>query len=94
MISGLFGSLRCISDIYNCDETLGYCFTPRMEAVGGPIRKFLSSFECFISQASECVQVRKFTPHHKTTPTYMIEADMGVQLAMSFCEFSCEKMRL
>ncbi len=52
---------------------------PEWRAVGGPIRKpvttdrgkFLSSYECFISQASGCVQVKIFTPHHKTKPTYM-----------------------
>ncbi len=35
----VFGSLRCISGICSCDETLGHVSHPEWRAVGGPIRK-------------------------------------------------------
>ncbi len=98
---GVFGSLRCISGLCSCDETLGHCFAPRMEGRRGSHQK--ASYHR--QRETSCPPMNvllvrlvgvcrlKYSPL-TTKPNQRIcawiEADVTVQLAMSFCEFSCE----
>lgn len=80
-------------------KTLGHCFAPRMKGCRGSHQEasytdtgtFLFSYECFISQASGCVQVKIPPPHHKTKPTYTSMDWSRHGGPASLCEFSCEK---